>query len=510
MNNVADTLPAYCPLWEPLGSALARVMLTGIPENEAKLQIVTAIAERTIAVRVEISSPAKAGKVRWLEHKHVRPPTDLGIDDFDWSRSAPASKWQAALAPTTRSFHHPAQWAEQTISRLEVSTNDVTRIWCDSAERAAREAEFDALPAPELPDWFTPMQAVAWIVSRDPRIVHYAAPDYTSIRTDFVAPKMPDGSHTGQRIGSPLKMSMRWLDDTLSKSDSAANISTDGALSALLKSLRNGTLVANARWKATGERRDMAAVEWADLTFGTPPKQDSLLLPCCSVPEKRAKVIDTRWSDVRISRNGCVSLWPATTVAIWVPGGGWELRDLMADQSERDCEAELDDAEEDRIAGMIESFRQEQIKTRQWISFADIADWCARKEGSIRRIERDYIHTLWLLHYSADRGEFELEGRMRVAFLHEALYRPELSREEYCGLPIEIHERSETITPTTQMYLESCWVPCDLCRDWLEAKQQEMPPWLPARTEVMPPLRQSAEDGDDPEPAAPRNATLTP
>lgn len=57
------------------------------------------------------------------------------------------------------------------------------------------------------------------------------------------------------------------------------------------------------------------------------------------------------------------------------------------------------------------------------------------------------------------------------------------------------------------MYLESCWVPCDLCRDWLEAKHQEMPPWLPARTEVMPPLRQSAEDGDDPEPAAPRNAT---
>ena len=290
MDDVADTLPAYSPLWEPLGAAFARVMLISIPENEAKLQIVTAIAERTIAVRVEISSPAKAGKVRWLEGQYVRPPTDLGIDDFDWSRSAPASKWHAALAPTTRYSHHPAEWAEQSISRLEVSTNDVTRIWCDSAERAAREAAFDALPAPELPDWFTPMQAVAWIVSRDPRIVHYAASDYTSIRSDFVAAKMPDGSHTGQRIGSPLEMSLRWLDDTFSKSDSHANISTDGALSALLKSLRDRTLVANAQWKATGERRDMASVEWADLTFGTPPKQDSLLVPCCSVPGKRRRL----------------------------------------------------------------------------------------------------------------------------------------------------------------------------------------------------------------------------
>ena len=80
----------------------------------------------------------------------------------------------------------------------------------------------------------------------------------------------------------------------------------------------------------------------------------------------------------------------------------------MADQSERDREAELDDAEEDHIAGMIESFRQEQNKTRQWISFADIADWCSRKEEIIRRVERDYIYALWLLHNSANRGDFEV------------------------------------------------------------------------------------------------------
>jgi hypothetical protein len=82
--------------------------------------------------------------------------------------------------------------------------------------------------------------------------VHYAAPDYTSIRTHFVEAKTSDGSHTRQRIGSPLKMSLLWLDDTFGNSDSDANISTDFALSALLKSRRNGNLVANTEWKATG------------------------------------------------------------------------------------------------------------------------------------------------------------------------------------------------------------------------------------------------------------------
>ena len=69
-------------------------------------------------------------------------------------------------------------------------------------------------------------------------------------------------------------------------------------------------------------RRDMEPVKWADLTFGTPPKEDSLLVPCCSVPSKRGKAIDTRWSDIRISRNGCVSLWAARTVAVWIRAGG--------------------------------------------------------------------------------------------------------------------------------------------------------------------------------------------
>jgi hypothetical protein len=78
MNNIAGALPAYCPLWEPLGTTLARVTLIGIPEDEAKRQIAAAVANRTIAIRIEITPPNKASKVRRLEDEHVKPPTRLG------------------------------------------------------------------------------------------------------------------------------------------------------------------------------------------------------------------------------------------------------------------------------------------------------------------------------------------------------------------------------------------------------------------------------------------------
>jgi hypothetical protein len=133
------------------------------------------------------------------------------------------------------------------------------------------------------------------------------------------------------------------------------------------------------------------------------------------------------------TRNGCVGLWPAKPEAVLIPGGRRELRDRMADHAERGRQADRDDAEEDRIAGLIERFNQKQNRTRWWIRLAEIADWCAREVGSIRRIEKDYVHTLWQLHDAVGRGEFESHGRMRILFLHESLCRTKLTREEYDG-----------------------------------------------------------------------------
>jgi hypothetical protein len=117
------------------------------------------------------------------------------------------------------------------------------------------------------------------------------------------------------------------------------------------------------------------------------------------------------------------------------PGGGWELRDRIADHSEGTVKPNAMMPRKTAL-GDDRKFQagSKYNKTRQWINFADIADWCSRKKRSIRRIERDYVYTRWLLHDSTDQGEFDLQGRLQVAFLHESLFRPQLSRQEYSGL----------------------------------------------------------------------------
>jgi hypothetical protein len=47
---------AYTPDWEPLADALKRVMATGASEDEAKLDLCRAVADRKIDFQVRIAS----------------------------------------------------------------------------------------------------------------------------------------------------------------------------------------------------------------------------------------------------------------------------------------------------------------------------------------------------------------------------------------------------------------------------------------------------------------------
>jgi hypothetical protein len=45
----------YVPDWEPLAAALKRVMATGATDDDAKLDICRAVADRKVSVRVTVT-----------------------------------------------------------------------------------------------------------------------------------------------------------------------------------------------------------------------------------------------------------------------------------------------------------------------------------------------------------------------------------------------------------------------------------------------------------------------
>jgi hypothetical protein len=161
-----------------------------------------------------------------------------------------------------------------------------------------------------LPRWLTPMEAVAWIVSRDTKVVACASPAKNSVRTfvcDYVRPNGKRVSGTGTL---PPGMTLQWL-DTFAAYDPDSALPIDAALSQLLSALQSGQLVARAEWTATGERRDMDADEWAGMVFDTLPGQERILLPHRTFPGQLARLPEKRWNAVLLPHDALVLLWPA-------------------------------------------------------------------------------------------------------------------------------------------------------------------------------------------------------
>ena len=61
----------------------------------------------------------------------------------------------------------------------------------------------------------------------------------------------------------------------------------------------------------------------------------------------------------------------------------------------------------------IERWRELVRQTREWINFAEIADWCARETGSIRRNDQLMVEAYRNLGDALASGEFEEGGRAR-------------------------------------------------------------------------------------------------
>jgi hypothetical protein len=131
-SNLAVVCVAYVPEWEPLADALTRVMTSGVNEQQAKIEICQAIADKKIDIRVEIEKAAPDVGGKTLSGRNIDVPPRLHPDDFDWVQSRPLKPGETgpdSSNPSER-YYSLWSWKPRSINFLEVRTSDVTAVLC--------------------------------------------------------------------------------------------------------------------------------------------------------------------------------------------------------------------------------------------------------------------------------------------------------------------------------------------------------------------------------------------
>jgi hypothetical protein len=129
-----------------------------------------------------------------------------------------------------------------------------------------------------------------------------------------------------------------------------------------------------------------------------------------------------------------------------------------------------DDAETRRQVQKIHEWRENRIRRfterqrsrRDWINFAEIAEWCSELGGSIVSDEDSRASAYDKLQADFIAGDFEEAGRARVLFLHPWTKTAKMTRDRAL-------EFVELMPPETlrSEYWDHCWIPRHLFRRWL-------------------------------------------
>jgi hypothetical protein len=123
---------AYTPDWEPLAHALKRIMKTGASEDEAKIDLCRAVADRKIDVRVRIAANDYGRQGQFFSDHNVGVPPHLSPNDVDWTQSRPLGQWP--IGPKLGEHYTSIQgWEKRPLDLIEVSTADVIAVLCSTA-----------------------------------------------------------------------------------------------------------------------------------------------------------------------------------------------------------------------------------------------------------------------------------------------------------------------------------------------------------------------------------------
>jgi hypothetical protein len=119
----------------------------------------------------------------------------------------------------------------------------------------------------------------------------------------------------------------------------------------------------------------------------------------------------------------------------------------------------------------IERFTKRQRLAREWINFAEIADFCAREDGSIVPDEKKRILAFNTLANDILNGGFEKNGRSKVLFLNPCRRQIRLTPAELKDVIEYNYDGDHGLSE----WLPYCWAPQEIVEGWLEKHRLEKP-----------------------------------
>jgi hypothetical protein len=110
----------------------------------------------------------------------------------------------------------------------------------------------------------------------------------------------------------------------------------------------------------------------------------------------------------------------------------------------------------------IARFTADQRRKREWINFAEIADWCSEVDGSVVPNESARVSAYVRLQRDLLEGDFEENGCSRVLYLHPWTVKAKMTRQ-WMESMIETHSPAAI----RSQYFDHCWLPRNVFQRWL-------------------------------------------
>src|SRR5262249_14875433 len=131
----------------------------------------------------------------------------------------------------------------------------------------------------------------------------------------------------------------------------------------------------------------------------------------------------------------------------------------------------LDRDAQERRKDQIERFIKRQRNSREWINFAEIAEWCSEEAQSIVQDESKRTEAFNRLASDLLTGDFEEKGRSLVLFQHPKTKKMRMKPAELKDAIEHNWDRDHG-----RSYLAHCWIPRRLFERWLLKRRLQVSP----------------------------------